>query len=52
MQAFGRQTITTRMRDSGRFERSAYSGTHSSDLTLGLRLVSIHASYRRARGIE
>jgi hypothetical protein len=52
MQAFGRQAVTARMRGSGRFERSAYSGTHSSDLTLGLRLVSIHASYRRARGIE
>lgn len=51
LKAFGTRTIGVRMRDSGRFERSGYSGTHSIDLRLGLRLVSIHASYRRARGI-
>lgn len=51
MKVFGRKTMKARMRGSGRYERKAYAGTQSTDLTLGLRLVSIHASYRRARGI-
>jgi hypothetical protein len=52
LSAFGQSSIAGRMRGSGQFSAKGYSGTSSVDVTLTLRRVSIHAAYRRARGIE
>jgi hypothetical protein len=52
LQVLGRRAFTVDLHGSWGFGSNGYSGRTTSRFTLDLRRISMHASYRRARGID
>jgi hypothetical protein len=51
LRMLGRRAFTVGLHDAWDFSSNGYSGRNTSRFRLDLRRISMHASYRRARGI-